>query len=150
MSDIGHDHSRIADPLLQKLYEYWETTRDGRSMPSRDDLDPVDMRFILGHVALIDVLRHPLQFRVRLQGTELVRWTGSDLTGQMLDELRYPETRAVAHRCLTAVVESGFPYYAHENRMLERMVRRFEVLVLPLSVGGTPVAMLLAALRCGG
>jgi hypothetical protein len=150
MAGMSLNRSRISDLRLQKLYAYWETACDGRPMPSRDELDPVEMRFILGYLALIDVTQHPPRYRVRLQGTELERWVGRDLTGQTLDELPYPETRAVAYRCLDAVVESGLPYHARESRMLEEMLRDFEVLVLPLSAGGESVAILLAAIRCRG
>jgi len=148
MPSTSQTSPRIADPLLKRLYEYWETARDGRPMPSRNDLDPIEMRFILGYVALIEVLHDPLKFRVRLQGTKLERWVGCDLTGRALDELPFPEIRAAAHRYLAAVVESGLPNYCRENRILENMDRRFEVLVLPLSAGAPSLAMLLAAIRC--
>jgi hypothetical protein len=59
----------IVDPLLQRLYDYWQERRSPRSMPSRSDIDPVDMRFILGNLLLVDVLAAPLRFRIRLHGT---------------------------------------------------------------------------------
>lgn len=117
-------------------------------MPARKDVDPVEMRFVLGYVALIDVLPDPLRFRVRLQGTELDWWLGCDLTGRGLDELPLPETRALAEKHLRSVAETGHPQYVLDTVVLDEMARRFEALILPLAGAGDAVGMILAAVRC--
>lgn len=90
----------IRTPLLRQLYAYWDERRRGRPMPARRDLDPVEFRFALGHVLLIDVLYHPLRFRFRLHGSELAFRAGYDMTGRMVEELPRPENRAVlVRRC---------------------------------------------------
>src|SRR5690242_10435304 len=90
------------DSRLSALHAYWEKERGDRPLPSRTDIDPAALRFILGHLVLLDVLREPLTFRIRLQGTELEWWMGGNLTGQEIDRLRAPALRALAKKCLTA------------------------------------------------
>lgn len=146
MTSIGEHRLRISDPKLRKLYAYWEDACGGRPMPSREDIDPIEMQFILGYIALIDVFTEPLRFRVRLQGTELAQWIGTDLTGRMLDDST--ATLATACQYLRAATESGGPFCVSEDRILDDRRRNFEVVVLPLSVGGSPAAQLLVAVRC--
>src|SRR5438874_11649731 len=99
----------LQNPRLRRLYEYWNSRRGARMMPSRDELDPLEMRFILGNLLLVDVLRDPVRFRIRLHGSEMARRAGYDLTGRMLDELPDTQFGALARQSFTAVVETGVP-----------------------------------------
>jgi hypothetical protein len=59
-------------------------------MPSRADIDPLDLRFAIGNLILVDAIEaEPLRFRVRLHGTNLSERMDFDLTGKMLDEMRW-------------------------------------------------------------
>jgi len=139
---------KIVDPLLERLFEYWDKQRGFRLMPSRADIDPVEMRFILGHLILIDVQRPALEFRIRLQGTKLAWWASGDFTGRLLDEVPLQELRSLAREYLTTVVETRAPFHSVGDRILDGIPRRFEVLILPLSGSSTAVDMLLGAVRC--
>jgi len=57
-----------------------------RRFPSRRDIDPVEIRYVLGWVMLIDALRDPVRFRVRLHGTGMATEAHYDLTGKFIDE----------------------------------------------------------------
>jgi len=60
----------IVSPRLRRLYEYWDEKHGGRAMPSRADIDPVDMAFALGNVIPAEVLPETSpRFRIRLHGT---------------------------------------------------------------------------------
>ncbi len=61
------------------LYSYWEAKRDGRRMPVRRDLDPVEIKALLPQLMLLDIV--PDGFRYRLVGTKVVQEMGRDLTG---------------------------------------------------------------------
>jgi len=136
----------LHDPRLRRLYEYWDSRRGARKMPSRDDLDPLEMRFILGNLLLVDVLPEPLRFRIRLHGSEMARRAGYDLTGRMLDELPDTQFGALARQSFTALVETGMPRCGIRDRVMDARVYRYEVLLLPLSRDGTAVDMLLVGL----
>src|SRR5215467_3438721 len=92
--------SDIRDSRLQRLYQYWLEKKGQRRFPTRRDIDPVDFPYVLGHVILVDVLRDPLRFRVRVHVTEMVAKSCYDLTGKFLDEHPIPEDRRyVMERC---------------------------------------------------
>jgi hypothetical protein len=137
----------VDDPLLRRLYDYWEEKRGERPMPARADIDPVDMRFILGSVLVADVLREPLRFFVRLHGTELVRRAGYELSGKMLDDLPRPQFRALTHRSWAKSVETRAPFHAIGERILDGRSARYEALILPLSRASDDVNMLLVGMR---
>lgn len=148
VQQIGAGLADIVDPLLRRLFAYWEAKRAGREMPARSDVDPIDLRFILGQLILVDVLPGPtLRFRIRLHGTELAQRAGYELTGKMLDELPSTEFRALAQRSFTATAETRRPFHSIRDRILDGKPRRYESLMLPLSPDGDGVDMLLVGLR---
>ncbi len=138
----------IVDERLRRLREYWQKERGKRALPARTDIDPVELRYLLGHLILLDVLNEPGEFRVRLQGTELERWMGGNLTGKTLDHLPSPQLAAVAQECLARAVEARAPYHRLGAEIIDDIPRRFEALVLPLAADGIAVNMLLAAVLC--
>ena len=90
----------IRDTRLRRLYDYWLEKKGQRHLPSRRDIDPVEFAYVLGHVILVEVLREPLRFRVRVHGTEMVAKAGYDLTGKFLDDHPIAEDRRyVMERC---------------------------------------------------
>ncbi|MBG06491.1 MAG: hypothetical protein CMM59_20710 [Rhodospirillaceae bacterium] len=40
---------------IRGIYEYWDSKRQGRRMPSRADIDPVEIPEYLSNVILVDV-----------------------------------------------------------------------------------------------
>ena len=48
---------RIQHPDLRTLYDYWNERRRERRWPARADINPVDLKFALGNLSLIDVHR---------------------------------------------------------------------------------------------
>lgn len=137
---------QIRHPHLLRLYRYWNERRGGRSWPSRRDIDPLDFRYILGNVILIDVLREPLRFRVRLHGDALATRAGYDFTGKFLDQPPISDYRAYAIERCKGIVESGQPLPVEHNRVLGGRPHHYEALWLPLSENGEDVTMLFCAL----
>jgi hypothetical protein len=136
----------IRDTRLRRLYEYWLAKKGQRRFPSRKDIDPVDFPYVLGHVMLVDVVRDPLRFRVRVHGTDMVAKAGYDLTGKFLDDHPISDYRHyVMERC-EGLVRDGEPLLVWHDRSLDGKRRRYEALWLPLSDDGQQVTMLLAAM----
>jgi len=132
---------------LRRLYAYWEGLRRGREFPARRDIDPLDFRYALGHVILLDVLYQPLRFRFRLHGTALTLRAGYDMTGKMADELPNAKNRRMLIERCRSVVEGRRPVAATDNRLLlARNPLPYEVLWLPLSEDGSTISMLMGAL----
>jgi hypothetical protein len=137
----------IKHPKLRQLYEYWDGKRGGRAMPSRADLDPVDIRFAIGDVILVDVLdEEPPRFRIRLHGTNLSERTNFDLTGKMLDEMPAPEFRELSTRSFRKVRRTREPLHALAARRLDGRMQRYEAIILPLSSDGERVDRLMVGM----
>jgi hypothetical protein len=137
----------ITHPKLRRLYEYWETKRGARAMPSRADLDPIEMTFVIGNIILVDVIDgEPLRFRIRLHGTNLSQRVGYELTGKMLDDLPVNEFRQLAHESFTRVATSGEPIHGRRDRVIDGRFARYETVIMPLSGDGKSVDRLLVGL----
>jgi hypothetical protein len=140
----------IRHPKLRQLYDYWNGKRGDRPMPSRADLDPVDIRFAIGDVILADVLEGtPPRFRIRLHGTNLAERTSFDLTGKMLDEMPVPEFRDLVTRSFRKVVRTREPLHALADRLLDGRMQRYEAIILPLSSDGEHVDRLMIGMIYG-
>jgi hypothetical protein len=137
----------IKHPKLRQLYEYWDGKRGARAMPSRAELDPVDIRFAIGDVILVDVLdEKPPRFRIRLHGTNLSERTNFDLTGKMLDEMPAPEFRELSTRSFRRVLRTREPLHALAERLLDGRMQRYEAIIMPLSSDGERVDRLMVGM----
>jgi hypothetical protein len=140
----------IASPDLHRLYDYWRARcRDGR-LPARADIDPLELPYVLGNLLLVDVLREPLRFRYRLVGTNLAGRLPFDMTGRMVDEHPDAEFRRVALGVYAQVASTGKPIGVHRDVMIDKRVRRYDALHLPLAADGTAVDMILVGMRTRG
>ena len=79
--------SEIRSDVLRQLVAHWQQIRGNRRMPARADFDPLEVRFALGYISLIEVHRDPLRFYFRLDGTKQVDLFGIDCTRHYLDEM---------------------------------------------------------------
>jgi hypothetical protein len=140
------DRPSIEDPSLGRLYDYWHGKRHGRFAPSRVDIDPAQLKFILPFIYLIDVVGSPLRFRFRLAGTGIVKEYGAEITGKFADEIDLNEHQAGFVAEYNRVVGHGKPTSSRGN-YTKRNGRRltYEHLTLPLSTNGERVDILLAA-----
>jgi hypothetical protein len=136
----------IRDPRLGRLYAYWLDKKGSRRFPARRDLDPVELRYVLGHLMLLDVFRDPLRFRYRVHGSEIACRVQYDMTGKFLDQIPDPEYRNYAIRRCEGLVESGEPLVIRRDRTIDGRMCPYEALWLPFSEDGEHVTMLLCAL----
>jgi hypothetical protein len=137
----------IKNPKLRQLYEYWDGKRGERQMPSRADLDPLDMTYAMGNVILVDVTDEtPQRFHIRLHGTNLAERAGYELTGKMLDELPVTEFRGLAQQSFTHVARTGAMLHLDRDRLIDGRARRYETIIMPLSTDGARVDRLLIGL----
>lgn len=129
---------------LQFLYEYWNDKRGSRRTPARADIDPLDFAELLPCILMYDVLREPLDFRMRLFGTRLVSVSGRELTGKMLDEIFPSDAENKFRNELTNICETFEPSLAcYDGRWMSKDFVSYERLILPLSEDDTEVNILL-------
>lgn len=142
--NVEHALTEIERPTLRRLYELWKSRCGDRLFPARADFSPPDFAFALGNLSLIDVLRDPLRFRVRLQGTFSSARLGWDITGRYLDEIPDPEYRAVAIETYQRVVKEQRPRREVRETVLDDRSHRYEIIWLPLAADGATIDMIMA------
>jgi hypothetical protein len=140
--------SPITDDRLQQCFDYWLRQAAGSPMPSRGDIDPLDIIKLLPHIMLVDVLDDG-RYRYRLIGTSNMQEHGINATGRYLDEvLPGPEYRDHVLRLYDECVQSRQPVYSESLFMRPgRLVaeRHTKVLFLPLAPNGERVNMVFVA-----
>lgn len=137
--------ARLTDPDMAALYEYWLKRRHDRRMPSRRDIDPVELPRQLPNTMLIDVEQNPLRFRYRLVGTRVVGASGEDRTGAYFEVVEFFAKNPVVMTQYRQVVESGEPLFSLEpfKNYVNNTDYQVERLMLPLSSDGASVDMIL-------
>jgi hypothetical protein len=134
-------------PVLGPVLRYWLQKRGARLLPSRRDIDPLEMApDLLPHLLLTDLLDRGTRVRFRLVGTNLVKRLGFDPTGRYLEgEMKggWWDTLAALHRLAYA---ERAPLYG-ESELTWDSGRRLEarLLLLPLSQDGPDPAIALGA-----
>jgi hypothetical protein len=128
--------------VVRQILDYWQHKRRGRPMPSRADLDPLEMRRALGQIIMIEVHRDPLRFRTRLVGTDQASRRGIDLSGKWLDDLPQQYRDLVMPRAI-AVTERAEPMYSRVRRMMDDRWYDYEAVWLPLAQDGAVPTMIM-------
>jgi hypothetical protein len=135
-----------SDPILAGALAYWQAKRGNRSMPSRRDIDPVEVPKLLPNLQLIEMVAGG-RWRYRLIGTALVEAFGRDYTGQFPDELfDAPRARSIIETH-NAVREARQPMFLRSRYITTKDVDIVaNRLYLPLSDDDREVNMILGAL----
>lgn len=136
--------SAAAARAHEELFSYWSSLRDGVKLPGRVDLNPGDFKRLLPTVSLVDVLRDPLDFRIRLAGTGLYGVYGREITGRKLDEVYNTTAAEYWREELGKIVEARRPAVGVHN-LAWRGAGHLSVLWLrlPLASNGRDVDMIL-------
>ena len=135
------------NPRLARLYDYWTGKCKGRVLPSRADIDPLEMKEWLGNLLLAEFFGGVENYRVRIDGSNLIGFGGKDRTGKGSEVLTSPEERNLIIAQYKPVLDTGQPAY-FETRFLNSEGRylREQKLLLPLSDDGATVNMVLAGI----
>jgi hypothetical protein len=134
-------------PKAVALYQYWNARRGVRPMPSRSDIDPLEMRQWLPRIMLVDVSPIGQQFTYRLVGTQIVDLLGTNPTGRPVETAWPEECVPELLQCYREVVETRAPLFCQQTReWLGDQEPSAWAMRLPLSSDGTEVDMILAYL----
>ena len=115
-------------------------------MPARRDFDPLEVRFALGYISLIDVHRDPLRFYFRLDGSKQVELFGVECTRRYLDEAMPAEHAAMAQASYSEVVNRGEPRYHRRQIVFHERLMDYEAIILPFSNDGERVDLLMTGI----
>jgi hypothetical protein len=126
----------------EELYDFhriWESKRDGRNLPSRSQLDPIELKRHLGWLLLVDVEREPVRFRFRLVGTNIATVSGRDVTGKYFEEV-YGSGPSEIKKFYEMAFEGAKPcHVVGRFPVAGRDFYRYEALLVPLADNGSDV-----------
>ena len=126
------------------MHQYWEDKRRGRPMPSRADIDPLELPRFLPGIILIDVVNDARRYVYRLVGTREVAMRGKDPTGQSMIEGFFAPNVEAALAIPDKVVSTRAPLFLHRDFTAPDGRLGFEDLImLPLSEDGERVTMIM-------
>ena len=146
------DPTSIIDPQLRRLYDYWAGKRDAKGkLPARADLDPAEIPALLPYVMLLDISHDPLDFKVRLAGTDICRRFGEEVTGKMLRQIDLDgETEHIFAQYAEAATSGQPRLDVQEFQRNDGRYMHYYRVILPLAADGTHVDMLLTGQRAIG
>lgn len=127
---------------------YWQSKLQGRTIPARADIDPIEMRAFLPHVGLIETPDgSPARpnYRITLAGTAIEEVLGP-LTGRLLQEAVPPVIARRWRSLYNVVLAEAVPLRAVSRvSFAARNYLMGEVLAAPLSSDGRRVDTLFVA-----
>jgi hypothetical protein len=137
------DWQESCHPDILKMLAYWESKRNGRVMPCRNDIDPAELVGFLPNLMIVDVVQDERQFVYRLVGTGEVQVRGHDPTGKSVREGYFAASPEAAMARYQRVCDSRAPYYEIDNfQVVDRYVCEANIF-LPLSDDGATVNKIL-------
>jgi hypothetical protein len=107
------DASKIHDANVRQFLQLWQNAHVDGKAPSKEFLDPIRLRFLLGSLSLLEVNPEPLRFRYRLVGTDIVERLGHELTGKWLEDHPDPAFRPFLMKGASMAYHAAMPIYGH-------------------------------------
>ena len=126
-----------------KLYALWRELKSDRELPERCDFLPEQARFLLGQISVIEVLRAPMNFHVRLVGTRLEDCGRRGDQGKTLDQMEANAYGDLVRPIYSATVETRRPTVHRITYPIRDGRTCFELLILPFAQGGDAVDTLI-------
>ena len=151
MGDVGHfepwDFKEVScarSPAIKAGLDYWQSKRRGDNLPSRAQLDPLEMRAFLAKILIISVEADG-RFVYRLFGTEISENNRRDLTGQAAEESNLGASAAQFIEAYQRCVLARAPvFFIGHMWWQDRGHVAFEQVILPRASDGTHIDKLLS------
>lgn len=74
--------------IIESVVAYWSAQRDGRQMPTRRSIDPVEMADFLANLVLVEVIDDGRDYFHRIVGESAASLVGADLMGRKISEFK--------------------------------------------------------------
>ncbi len=133
--------------VVATAYEYWLSKRRPGAPPRRSDIQPSELRSILPHIFLVDVVLPRPEFRFRLVGSEITAMAGKEYTGLRVNERDYGPHWERVHASYLDVVLSREPRLdTYHAPWVTKEFWVYERLIAPLSTAGGAIDMLFGCL----
>jgi hypothetical protein len=94
------ERQEITSKLIAGLEGHWNKIRGDRTMPRRDEIDPVELLPWLPYISIVELHYEPFRVRYRVVGTEVARIVGEDFSHRWLDDTGWGEDSIALNRLL--------------------------------------------------
>jgi hypothetical protein len=131
-----------ADALSLRLIDYWQDRRQSRWAPTRQDIDPLELKSWLGRIHLWEQLDDG-DFRCRLWATEISDLTGSIRDGRRASAMWPSPYGAATLQQYQATMQLKEPTIHHVEMTFRGASWTYARVALPLSASAKSPAMLL-------
>jgi len=133
-------------PDLRKLVEYWNAKRGARTMPSRADINPAEIKPLLPDIMIWSAVE---PYVIRLVGDHIVHFVGANNTGKGATEGMPPDAAKGMRGVIEHVIAVKAPRFRFGKAywLADKSYRDFEASFLPLSADGERVDMILGGLK---
>jgi hypothetical protein len=142
---------------LQRLLDYWATVRATRAFPRRQDIDPVDLHFMLNRIALTEVhaadpaangqdATPPRSYRFRLVGSWWRDITGLELTGWWASQLPDQRMIDITVNFYEAMLALRQPLFANRDAWIDDKRLHYQIMITPLSEDGERISMIMTGI----
>jgi len=122
--------------VTQTLYSYWDSLRGARPAPNRSEIDPGEIRGLLGDTFILET-NGPSDVRYRLAGTRLCSAHCRELKGRNFLRGWDTKDREALESLIAAITEDGAAAVVGINGHTEREQElQMEMLLVPLNVPG--------------
>jgi len=133
-----------AMPQTRAFFAYWDSKRQGRVMPARRDLDPIEMKAWLPGIQLIDVFEDPRRLVYRLVGQVEVEMRGFNHAGHEVAEAYFAVSKEDALLNYNLVIDDQTMVYDWARYATNGGFQvSQETIFLPLSDDGQCVNMVI-------
>jgi hypothetical protein len=141
--NMAFNPAQLPDLKLRRLYDYWRSRcRDG-GIPSRRDIDPLDIPDLLPNLFLLDVIGDAQDFVFRLAGSLVEDAFSMSLRGRSIAEIQKAAGTPIPVAQHVEVARGGGPRYREGSVLVAgRDHLRTHRLLLPLSSDGRMVDVL--------
>ncbi len=130
----------------RELYDYWQRLRGSRPAPDRTEIEPSDMRRILGDTFILEADRRD-GYAFRLAGTRVCALFGRELKGRdFLDFFQGKDREAIATLLAAVSQDAAAAVFGFEGRSAHDRTLPCEVLLLPIRQKGEGFTRVLGSL----
>lgn len=88
------------------LYQYWQNLRGARPAPDRSEIEPADIRHLLGNTFILEVVSRR-EYRFRLAGTKVCALYGREMKGKDFAEFWDRKDREAVATMLSAITSDA-------------------------------------------
>lgn len=148
VSDAARQERTLADPIIRKVYDYWAGKKSAGRLPSRREIDPVDIYDCLSWLMILEAVEGGRDFRIRLAGSQIEEAHDRPLKGLMVGDLGSGDELASVLERFRGVMTTKTPnFHSGSLSMVGRAFIEFDRVALPLAEDGETVSHLLCCYR---